>query len=92
MTITGDFLTTKKTSISTDLFILLPGNVLLSQGETPNYHRRESLTSVFGFRLAISGESLRQLVRSDPHVPEKRTFRSSLSALPRPSCFSQASG
>jgi hypothetical protein len=24
---------------------------------------------VFGYRLAISGESLRQLVRSDPHVP-----------------------
>ena len=29
----------------------------------------KSLTSVFEFRLAISGESPRQLVRSDPHVP-----------------------
>ncbi len=60
----------KKRPVSLLIFSLfLLGDVLLSQGETPNYHRRWSLTSVFGFRLAISGESPRQLVRSDPYVP-----------------------
>ncbi|WP_175638172.1 hypothetical protein [Metabacillus schmidteae] len=34
----------------------------------------KSLTSVFRFRLAISGESPRQLVRSDPHVPTARSL------------------
>ncbi len=39
------------------------------RGKPPTTIGAESLTSVFEYRLAISGESPRQLVRSDPHVP-----------------------
>ena len=61
---------TKKASIFTDLFFLFYLATSYShRGKPPTTIGAESLTSVFGFRLAISGESPRQLVRSDPHVP-----------------------
>ena len=44
-------------------WLRMPSNVLLSQGEAPDYHRRASLTSVFGLRRAMSGRLPRQLHR-----------------------------
>ncbi|MDQ0345486.1 hypothetical protein J2S14_004342 [Lederbergia wuyishanensis] len=45
----------------------MPGNVLLLQGEAPYYHRRESLTSVFGLRIRMISESLRHPRSFDSH-------------------------
>ncbi|MCR2823576.1 hypothetical protein, partial [Lederbergia panacisoli] len=45
----------------------MPGNVLLLQGESPYYHRRASLTSVFVQRITMNGESLRHLRWFDSH-------------------------
>jgi len=63
----GNILDKRKKQPLSAVFFLL-GNVLLSQGEAPNYHRRRTLPSVFALRLSMNRGSLRHLRSLRPHV------------------------